>query len=140
MRAVRLEEAGRDGDLERLGERLHREHRLVFADRGGVGEEAFILDAAEILAFEQLGRENDLRALRRGLVDEARDVGDVAVDVGREAQLQRGDGDLGHGRSHNGGCGEVRAFRFAVPPRRRGSRVSGGIVCDPGPPLSRGNE
>ena len=64
MRAVQLEEAGRDPDLQLLRQLLHRERPTDARRSARVGEQALVLDAAEIGAFEQLGRKHDLGALR----------------------------------------------------------------------------
>ena len=101
MRPVRFEEAGRDRHLQRLGQRLHRQHGLVLSHRRGIGEQPFVLDAAEIFALEQFGRQDHLRALPRRFAHQARDVGDVRVDVVRKGELQRGDGDGGHDGSYS---------------------------------------
>ena len=138
VRPVRLEEAGRDGDVQRFGERLHRQHSLVLASGGGVGEYRFVLDPAEIFALEQFGRQDHLRAARRRLAHQSRDVADILVNVGRERELQRGDGDFGHDapcRASGGGWPAVAprmrrnaarkftklaARRDRNPPRREG--------------------
>jgi hypothetical protein len=99
MRAVGFEEAGRDMDLQFAGKCLHRLYRRMFGGRLGIGEQALVLDPAEILAFEQFGRQDHLRPARGGFANEARDMGDVAVDIGGEAQLEGCNGNLGHGRS-----------------------------------------
>ena len=102
MRPVRLEEAGRDMHLQFGRQRLHRQHRLVLAHGLGVGEQPLVLDAAEIFALEQFGRQDHLRPPARRLAHQARHVGDVGIDIIGEGELQRSDGDLGHGRPHKG--------------------------------------
>ena len=84
VRAVRFEEAGRDGDAKLGGERLHGEDGGVFGGRLGFGEQALVLDAAEIMTLEELGREDHGRTLARGLADEV--YVDPAV-VGYVAEL-----------------------------------------------------
>ena len=115
MRPVRLEEAGRDVDAQLRGERLHRAHRRMLGGRPGIGEQALILDPAEIFALEKFGGQDDLRTLRRRLADEARHVGDVAVDVGGEAKLQRGDGDFSHRVSRNDGICWLMQWKLPPP-------------------------
>ena len=56
----------------------------------------FILDAAEVRPFEQLGREHDLRAFGRRLAHQLGDGADVRDRVVGEGELQRGDGKFGH--------------------------------------------
>src|SRR5215470_4735661 len=56
MRTLCLEEAGRDPDLQFFCQFLHREDRRMFVRGSCVGEQALVLDPAEIGAFEQLGR------------------------------------------------------------------------------------
>ena len=68
----------------------------MLVDRARVGELGLVLDAAEIGAFEQLGREHDLGALARGLAHQLGDREDVGHRVLGESELQRGDGELGH--------------------------------------------
>jgi len=63
MRAVGLEEAGRDADVQLGGERPHRQHRRMRVGGAGGAEQAFVLGLAEIGAFEQFGRQHHLRAL-----------------------------------------------------------------------------
>ena len=79
------------------GERLHRQHRLVLADRLGVGEQPLVLDPAEILALEQFGRQDHLRAPAPRASRTSRDTLAMfaSMSVG-EGELERGDGDLGH--------------------------------------------
>ena len=72
----------------------------MLADGGGVGEQALVLDAAEIFALEQFRRQDHARALPRRLTHQARHIGDVRVDVVRKGKLQRSDGDLGHDGSY----------------------------------------
>ncbi len=79
MRPVGLEEAGRDVDAELGGEMLHRQHRLVLVRGPRIGEQALVLDPAEIFAFEQFGRQHDLRAPARRLADEFGHRLDVGV-------------------------------------------------------------
>ncbi len=88
MRAVSFEEAGRDGHAKLGGELLHRQHRLVLADRLRIGEQALVLDAAEIFALEQLGRQDDLGTFRGGLADQLGDMGDVRVDIARKRRAE----------------------------------------------------
>src|SRR5512146_429696 len=44
MRTIGLEEAGRDPDLELLGQLLHCNHRRMLGGGAGVAEEALVLD------------------------------------------------------------------------------------------------
>ena len=109
VRAVELEEAGRDPDLQLLRELLHRQHRRMLGGRPGGREQALVLDAAEIGAFEQLGRKHDLGALARGLAHQLADGADVRVRVVGEGELQRGDGELGH-------AGTCWVMQWKLPP------------------------
>src|SRR4051794_8676912 len=61
-----------------------------------VGELPLVLDAAEIRTLEQLGREDDFRALARRLTHQLGNRADVRDRVVGEGELQRGDGELGH--------------------------------------------
>ena len=94
--AVELEVAGRDPQVELVGELLHRNDRGVFGHDAGGGEVVLVLRAAEIGAFEQLGRKDDLCAFARRLANEVGDVGDVALRVFGKRELERGDGEFGH--------------------------------------------
>ena len=96
MRAVRLEEARRYRHAEFGGERLHRQHRGVLARRPGAGEQALVLDAAEIRPLEQFRGQDHLRAPGGGLAPQLGDMGDVGGFVAGEGELQRGDCDCGH--------------------------------------------
>src|SRR5215210_6030737 len=81
----------------------------MLVDRAGVGEQALILDPAEIGAFEQLGREHHLRALRRCLAHELAHCADVGDRVIGKAELECSDGELGH----SGTCCEMQ---WKLPP------------------------
>src|SRR3546814_8799953 len=65
MRPIGLEEACRDPDAEVVGKPLHRDHRGVRRGRLRGREQPFVLDAAEIFALEQFGRQHHLRADRK---------------------------------------------------------------------------
>ena len=105
VRAVELEEAGRDPDFELGRELLHRHHRGMLGGRPRGREQALVLDAAEIGAFEQFGRKHDLGALARGFAHQVGHGADVGVGVFAEGELERGDGELGHGRASSPGIG-----------------------------------
>jgi hypothetical protein len=92
-----LEEAGRDEHLELGGKLLHRKHRRMLGDGQGAAEMALVLGPAEIMALEQLGREDQLRAARGRLAHEIGDRGDILLGAVSEGELQSGDGELGHG-------------------------------------------
>src|SRR6478609_4352608 len=94
--ALRLEEAGRDDDLELGRQLLHRLDDGMLARGKGAGEMALVLGAAEIMALEQLRRQDELRALAGRLADQLGDRRDVLLDDVREGELQRGDGDFAH--------------------------------------------
>ena len=96
MGTVCLEEARRDPDFELVRQLLHRQHRRMLGRRARVGEQALVLDAAEIGAFEQLGREHHFRAFRRGLAYKLRHRADVGDRVVGEGELEGSDGELGH--------------------------------------------
>ncbi len=96
MRPVRLEEAGRDRHLQRLGQRLHGEHRLMLADGGGVGEQALVLDAAEIFALEQFRRQDHARALPAASRTRRDTLAMFASMSFEKASCSADDGDLGH--------------------------------------------
>ena len=119
MRAVGLEEAGRDVDRELVGQPLHRQHRRMLVHRPGAGEQALILDAAEIMPLEQFGRQDHLRPARGRLADEIGDGGDVGVHLVGKRELEGGDGDRGHAR------------HMGVPARP----VIGTVIC--GAPAAR---
>ncbi len=96
MVALRLEEAGRDVDLELGGELLHRRHRGMPVDGQSAGEMALVLGAAEIMALEQLRRKDQLRAAPGRLAHQLGDGGDILLDVVGEGELEGGDGEAGH--------------------------------------------
>ena len=124
VRPVGLEEAGRDPDLQLLGQRLHRQHRGMLGGRHRCREQALVLDPAEIGAFEQLGREHDLGALARRFADQLGHGADVGAGIFGERELQRGDGD-GHGRASTRGA-PLRATRSSHRPSR--TRASGWVA------------
>ena len=62
----------------------------MFANRRGASEEAFLLRLAEIVAFEQFGRQDDLRAVLRRLSHEDRDGLDIGINVIRQSELEGG--------------------------------------------------
>src|SRR5687767_7909803 len=59
-------------------------------------EQALVLGAAEIGAFEQLGRKHHGRTLARSLADQLRHGADIRARILAESELKRGDGELGH--------------------------------------------
>ncbi len=62
-------------------------------------EQLFLFHAAEILAREQFGRQDDLRTLARGFFHQRGHGSDVVGRLGAgERQLQDGDGQLSHAR------------------------------------------
>src|SRR3546814_13783080 len=65
MRAVRLEEAGGDVDLQLRRELLHRKHGGMLLHRAGAGEQALVFHPAEIMSLEQFRRGDDLRSEER---------------------------------------------------------------------------
>jgi len=77
---------------------LQRPEILLREMGAGVAEEALILDAAEVMTLEQLGREHHLGALRRRFAHEFADRADVLNGVLGEGELEGGDGELAHGR------------------------------------------
>ena len=96
MRAVSFEKAGRDPDLQFACKLLHRANAGMVRGWTGGDELLLVLYSAEIGAFKQLGRKDDLCALARSLADEVGDGSDVGVDIAPEFELERGDGDPGH--------------------------------------------
>jgi hypothetical protein len=68
----------------------------MLGGRPSLREQALVLDAAEIGAFEQLGRQDNLGALAGGLAHQLAYRADVRVGVVGERELERGDGELGH--------------------------------------------
>ena len=97
MLAVALEEAGRDIDLQFLGQRLHCGDGGMLVQGQGAGEQRLVLDRAEIGAFEQFGRQDDLRPARGGLAHGVGHLFDILGHVLAKGELQGGDGHLGHG-------------------------------------------
>src|SRR5690606_22114415 len=68
---------------------------------------------AEVAAGEQLGRQDDLRALPRRLLDQRGNGGDVVLLVlGGERELERGDGQLGHAALSNAMRGGHKRRRY----------------------------
>ena len=132
MWPVRLEEAGRDEDLELGGELLHRQHRRMRVDGPRAGEMAFVLGPAEIEALEQFGRQHHLRALAGGLAHQLGDVGDILADVRPEGELEGGDCQAGH-------AGTCWLMQWKLPPpvriwsaRSPTATRSGNRACDRG--------
>src|SRR5689334_9473434 len=106
---IQLEKARRDPDLQLLRELLHRADRRVLGSGLGGREQALILDPAEVWAFEQFWGKHDLGTLVRRLAHELADGADIRVEVVREGELQRSDGQLGHW----GTCWEMQ---WKLPP------------------------
>ena len=63
----------------------------MLTGREGTGEMALVLGAAEIMAFEQFGREDDFGALAGGFADERGDGVDIVLDAIGEGELEGGD-------------------------------------------------
>src|SRR4051794_24163730 len=80
----------------------------MFVRCARIGEQALVLDPAEIRSLEQLGRKHDLGALGCRLVDQLADGADVRDRVVCEGELQRSDGEL-----HAGTCCEMQ---WKLPP------------------------
>ena len=97
MRPIGFEKACRDVHLELGGKPPHRDHGRVPGGRQRSGEMALVLHSTEIMALEQFGRQDHLRALAGGLADQTGHGSDIRLDVVGEGQLERGDGKLGHG-------------------------------------------
>src|SRR5205085_5979071 len=108
VRAVGLEEAGRNPDFQLGRELLHGQHRRMLGGRSRVREQALVLDPTEIGAFEQFGRKHDLGALARRLAHQLTHRADVRDRVVGECELERGDGEL-----HAGTCCEMQ---WKLPP------------------------
>ena len=68
----------------------------MLGGRLGGGEQALVLDPAEIGAFEQFGREHDFGALARGLAHQLADRADVRLGILAERELERSDCQLAH--------------------------------------------
>ena len=98
-RAVLFEEGDGDDDAKLLGELGESKHGRVLTQRIGGGEPFRVLMRGEIDALEQLGWQDDLRALTRGLAHQAFDLGDVLLHVMAERGLDRGDGNLARHQS-----------------------------------------
>ena len=77
MRAVALEKACRNGNAKLLGQFHHRLYGWMVLRRPGQCEMRLFLRLAEIRAGEQLGRQDDLRALCRCLADKIRHCVDI---------------------------------------------------------------
>ncbi len=96
MVPIRLEKAGRDVDLEFRRKALHRLHRRMLTRRQGASEVALVLSPAEITAFEQFGREDQLGALASRVAHQLGDGGDILLGHVREGELKGGNFDLAH--------------------------------------------
>jgi hypothetical protein len=96
---VRLEEAGRDEHPQLRSKALHRSHRGMLFNRKGTLEMRLVLRAAEIMAFEQLRRQDQLGAFAGRLADQVRHGSDILLYVIAERELQRGHSNLGQDRS-----------------------------------------
>ncbi|MNN49795.1 hypothetical protein D3C81_1643450 [compost metagenome] len=97
VRPLLLEDRDGDDDAQFLGHRLQLNHGRMLAPRIGGGEPVLLLRHAEIGPLEQLGRQDDLRALGRRLTDQADGLVDVHLHVLAVRGLEGGDGDgAGH--------------------------------------------
>src|SRR3712207_7298573 len=96
MRAIELEEARRDQNLQLRRQLLHRDDGGMLLRRPRPREQALVLLATEVGSLKQFGREHDLSALARRLAHELGHGADVRVRVVAEGELQCGNGELGH--------------------------------------------
>src|SRR3954467_11413342 len=80
----------------------------MFVRCARIGEQALVLDPAEVRTLEQLGRKHHLGALDCRLVDQLADRTNVRDCVVGEGELQRSDGEL-----HAGTCCEMQ---WKLPP------------------------
>jgi len=119
---VPLEEAGRDGHLQLRGERAHGDDTGVLRRWTGQREQRLILLAAEIGAGKQLGREDQLRALRSRILDQRGNGCDIGGFVIRaEGELEGGDRDGSHGprpysKARRGETSPPRRMRWITSP------------------------
>src|SRR3954453_18987864 len=81
----------------------------MFVRCARIGEQALVLDPAEVRTLEQLGRKHDLGALGRPRAHQIADLANVRDCVVGEGELQRSDGEL----RHAGTCCEMQ---WKLPP------------------------
>ena len=93
VRAFLLEDRDGDDHAQFLRHRLQLDHGRMLAPRIGRGEPVLLLRHAEIGPLEQLRRQDDLRALGRGLTDQADGLVDIGLHVLAIGGLEGGDGD-----------------------------------------------
>ncbi|PAV93426.1 hypothetical protein WR25_12806 [Diploscapter pachys] len=86
----------------------------MLADGGGVGEQALVLDAAEIFALEQFRRQDHARALPRRLTHQARHIGDGDA----ESRGDRNGGEIER-NGDSATAGERGPEADTVPQQRR---------------------
>ena len=89
--------------------------------RTRIDEQPLVLDAAEIGAFEQLRRQDDLRPFVRGFADQLGDLGDVFGLWAGQGELQGGDGDFGHAGAFRRGSTCCATRHSHMPIRMRPS-------------------
>src|SRR3546814_15181844 len=96
MLAIQLEKAGGDVDLQLLRQLLHGKDGRMIGGWPRAAEQALVLDPAEIMTFEQFGRQDDLRALCSCPAHEVRHRIDIRIDiVGKSSSEERRVGQRG---------------------------------------------
>ena len=93
MLAVTLKKAGRDGDAQFRRQRAHRDDTRVAAKGARSRKFLFQLELAEIGSLEQLGRQDHVCPLRRGIAHQSGNICDILLFAAAKGELQRGDGD-----------------------------------------------
>jgi hypothetical protein len=74
------------------------------------------------MALEQFGRQDELRALARGLANEPRNGGDILLDGVGEGELQSGDGQFWQG------CSPTSSLRGAQRRSNPGNAAEYGLL------------
>src|SRR5579884_943220 len=109
VRAIELEKARRNPDLELGGEFLHRNDRGMLGGGLRRGEEALVFDPAKIGSFEQLGGQNHFRPLCSTFAHELANRSDIGIRVFAKGKLEGSDRKL----CHAGTCCEMQ---WKLPP------------------------
>ena len=99
-----LVDAQRQDDAELGGDGAEVLDRRVAVDRAGPVEVLGQHVLAEVRPLEQLGDEDELRALGGGLADEPLGGGDVGVDVVDHRHLDRRDGQRPYAQLYGFEC------------------------------------
>ena len=112
VRPFALEDRDRQHDAKFARQRRQRLDARMLAPRMRFGEPALLLGDAEIGPLEQLGRQDHLRAQRRGLADQRLGPGDIGRQIVAVGRLERGQGQ---GARHQAGSCWVMQWNEPPP-------------------------